>query len=182
MGRPGCRLIIHKHINIQPKPLTETVTNFKRPGILTPAKRRAVKLFESVDETPSFTNTYSDTGRDTATTEDGGQPPTTAEFSSIVEEKMLKLWSETKEACPLDRNSRKINVLMFTETMYEARDDPLISIKLPGELRMSSGARPIHKLYSQGRQQLQISILAACFLSISVFCFTHSFLLSSQES
>ncbi|GFS20982.1 hypothetical protein ElyMa_006912300 [Elysia marginata] len=134
------------------------------------------------DKTPSFTSTNSDTGRDTATSEDGGQPPAIAEFSSIVEEKMLNLWSETKDACPLDRNSRKINVLMFTKTMYDARDDPLISFKLPGELRMSSGARPIHNLYSQGRQRLQISILAACFLSLSVFCFTHSFLLSSQES
>ncbi|GFS17497.1 hypothetical protein ElyMa_006823400 [Elysia marginata] len=132
-------------------------------ALLTPAPSNKTSY---TDKTPSFTNTYSDTGRDTATSGDGGQPPTIAEFSSIVEENMLKLWSETKDACPLDSNSRKINVLMFTKTMYDATDDPLISFKLPGELRMSSGARPIHNLHSQGRQQLQISILAACFLSL----------------
>ncbi|GFR63102.1 hypothetical protein ElyMa_005475600 [Elysia marginata] len=131
------------------------------------------------NKTPSFTSTSSNTGRDIATSEDGGQLPTTAEFSSIVEEKMLKLWSESKDACPLDRNSRKLNVLMFTKTMYEARDNPLISFRLPGELRMSSDVRPVHNLHSQGRQQLQINILAACFLS--VFFFTHSFPLSSLE-
>ncbi|GFS16294.1 hypothetical protein ElyMa_006792000 [Elysia marginata] len=49
-------LIIHKHMDTQPKSFAESVRNTKRPGSQTPAKRRAVDFFETIAGNRKYIN------------------------------------------------------------------------------------------------------------------------------